>query len=233
MSKFWKYQGLGNDFILIDNRHQSTPIFTSEQSIRLCDRYRGIGGDGVIFVMLDDEHGCDYTMRIFNSDGSEPQMCGNGIRCMAKFLSDLETEEGRTIPTQIEYKIWTGAGVIKPCIDVNTALIKVDMGEPILQGSRIPTTLLPTNPTAAEYVIDAEIIGLDTTYKCTAVSMGNPHCVIFVEDLENMSPSFATIGPIMERHVAFPQRVNAEFVQVRCTQYGTYFAVYKEFRLTE
>ncbi|MBN3895579.1 MAG: diaminopimelate epimerase, partial [Nostoc sp. NOS(2021)] len=87
--EFTKYHGLGNDFILIDNRSSSLPVLTPEQAIKLCDRHFGIGADGVIFA-LPGENGTDYTMRIFNSDGSEPEMCGNGIRCLAGFLADLE-----------------------------------------------------------------------------------------------------------------------------------------------
>ena len=102
---FTKYHGLGNDFILIDNRQQSQPILTPKQAIKLCDRNFGIGADGVIFA-LPGEGQSDYTMRIFNSDGSEPEMCGNGIRCMAKYIQKLEER----LSTDVEYKIWTGAG---------------------------------------------------------------------------------------------------------------------------
>ena len=90
--EFTKYHGLGNDFILVDNRHSSEPVVTPEQAVVLCDRHFGIGADGVIFA-LPAQNGTDYTMRIFNSDGSEPEMCGNGIRCLAKFIADLEAAE--------------------------------------------------------------------------------------------------------------------------------------------
>jgi diaminopimelate epimerase len=95
--EFTKYQGLGNDFILLDNRQQDTPLVTPEQAIQLCDRHFGIGADGVIFA-LPGQDGTDYTMRIFNSDGSEPEMCGNGIRCMARFLDQLAKGFGVTQP---------------------------------------------------------------------------------------------------------------------------------------
>jgi Diaminopimelate epimerase len=99
--EFAKYHGLGNDFILIDNRHSSEPVITPEQAVDLCDRHFGIGADGVIFA-LPGQNDTEYTMRIFNSDGSEPEMCGNGIRCLAKFIADLEASSihaARTPPS--------------------------------------------------------------------------------------------------------------------------------------
>src|SRR4028118_820406 len=107
--EFTKYHGLGNDFILIDNRADREPLITSDQAIQLCDRHFGIGADGVIFA-LPAENGTDYTMRIFNSDGSEPEMCGNGIRCLAAFLADLEGDAKNSD----QYRIHTLAGVITP-----------------------------------------------------------------------------------------------------------------------
>ena len=127
---FSKYHGLGNDFILIDNRHSAEPILTSEQAVKWCDRNFGIGADGVIFLLTEanDEH----RMRIFNSDGSEPEMCGNGIRCLAKFMQDLN------IPTtDNKYQIQTGAGLIVPQMDVD-GQVTVDMGKPFFDRSRDP-----------------------------------------------------------------------------------------------
>lgn len=169
--EFVKYQGLGNDFILVDNLESSHLKYSADQSVRLCDRNFGIGGDGVIFA-LPGQNGCDYTMRIYNSDGSEPQMCGNGIRCLAKFLHLLEATKG-TEQKKI-YRIWTNAGVIVPKL-TDDGLVTVDMGEPILSpNNKIPTTLTPTKEGR---VVDAEIVGLGKTYYTTAVSMGNPHSV--------------------------------------------------------
>jgi diaminopimelate epimerase len=135
--KFVKYQGLGNDFILVDNRNALQPKFTSEQAIRLCNRNFGIGADGVIFAM-PGQNDCDYTMRIFNSDGSEPQMCGNGIRCLAKFLQRLLGDEAAG--EQRTFKIWTNAGVITPTLNTDGS-VTVDMGEPILEPGLVPTVL--------------------------------------------------------------------------------------------
>ena len=134
--EFTKYQGLGNDFILIDNRHQAQPCLTPEQAVQMCDRNFGIGGDGVIFALPAADK-TDYTMRIYNSDGSEPEMCGNGIRCLARFLANLE---GKPPQTAITYRIHTLAGAITPSLQPD-GLVQVDMGPPYLSPQEIPTTL--------------------------------------------------------------------------------------------
>ncbi|MGK7872277.1 MAG: diaminopimelate epimerase [Xenococcaceae cyanobacterium] len=200
--EFTKYHGLGNDFILIDNRHQSEPIVTPEQAVRMCDRHFGIGADGVIFA-LPGENGTDYTMRIFNSDGSEPEMCGNGIRCLAQFIAHLEGTEqvGKS------YRIHTLAGEIAPRLEGDDR-VTVDMGMPKLTASEIPTTL--GNP--EEKVINQPLEIGGQSWSVTCVSMGNPHCITFVEDAEGIS--LETIGPQFEHHPAFPQRTNTEFIQV-------------------
>ncbi len=199
---FSKYQGLGNDFILIDNRSSDKPIIEPEAAIVWCDRHFGIGADGVIFV-LPGQNGCDYTMRIFNSDGSEPEMCGNGIRCMAKFIADLEGK----IDLAVTYKIHTLAGTITPEI-LDDGQIRVDMGEPHLSAAEIPTSL----GTPDDKVVNQSIEVEGKSWAVTCVSMGNPHCMIFVEDADAIP--LATIGPKFEHHPVFPQRTNTEFVQV-------------------
>lgn len=200
--EFTKYQGLGNDFILIDNRHQATPRITPAQAIQLCDRHFGIGSDGVIFV-LPGEQGADYTMRIFNSDGSEPEMCGNGIRCMGRFIAELEGQENQNIV----YKIHTLAGAIVPEI-LADGQVRVDMGEPRLTAAEIPTTL----PEQGGQVVNQTLRVLGQDYQATCVSMGNPHCMIYVEDVAAFP--LAELGPKFEHHPAFPQRTNTEFVEV-------------------
>ena len=199
--EFTKYHGLGNDFILIDNRHSSEPVITAEQAVEMCDRHFGIGADGVIFA-LPAQNGTDYTMRIFNSDGSEPEMCGNGIRCLAKFIADLEGSDAKT-----EYRIHTGAGVIITELR-SDGQVKVDMGVPRLLAAEIPTTLAA--PDAK--VIDVLIEVADKSWSVTCVSMGNPHCITFVEDVSAVV--LETVGPQFEHHQAFPQRTNTEFIQV-------------------
>lgn len=200
--KFSKYHGLGNDFILIDNRHQSQPLVTPTQAMKMCDRHFGIGGDGVIFV-LAGEGDTDYKMRIFNSDGSEPEMCGNGIRCFTRFITELEGKEeiGKT------YRIHTLAGLICPTIIAN-GQVQVDMGEPQLEAQKIPTTLVQSG----EKVINQPLTVGDRTYPVTCVSMGNPHCLVFVDDLAEINLN--DIGPKFETHPVFPQKTNTEFIQV-------------------
>ena len=201
--EFTKYQGLGNDFVLIDNRDQSIPKLTPEQSMRLCDRHFGIGGDGVIFV-LPGQEGSDYTMRIYNSDGSEPEMCGNGIRCMARFIADLEQ---RNISEPLTYKIHTLAGLIKPQL-LPDGQVRVDMGLPRMQASEIPTTLSGQQQRVINLPLDVE----GQSWDVTCISMGNPHCITFVMDADAIDLN--ELGPKFEYHPAFPQRINTEFIEV-------------------
>ena len=205
--EFTKYHGLGNDFILIDNRSSSTPVITPAQAIPLCDRHFGIGADGIIFA-LPGENGTDYTMRIFNSDGSEPEMCGNGIRCLARFIADLEGESRHAD----QYRIHTLAGVITPQLMAD-GQVKVDMGLPQLLAGEIPTTL----STAEEKVINLPLVVSEKSWNVTCVSMGNPHCITFVDDVEAIP--LESIGSKFEHHLAFPQRINTEFIRVVSRDY--------------
>lgn len=197
---FSKYHGLGNDFILIDNRHSAEPILTSEQAVKWCDRNFGIGADGVIFLLTEanDEH----RMRIFNSDGSEPEMCGNGIRCLAKFMQDLNI-----LTTDGKYQIQTGAGLIVPQMDAD-GQVTVDMGKPFLTATEIPTTLRDSD----HKVINVPLEVGGKTWNVTTVSMGNPHCMTFVDDVDTIP--LAEIGVLFEHHPVFPKRTNTEFVEV-------------------
>ncbi|MEM8829095.1 MAG: diaminopimelate epimerase [Cyanobacteria bacterium P01_G01_bin.19] len=200
--EFSKYQGLGNDFILIDNLHSADPIITPEQAAKICDRHFGVGADGVIFA-LPGKDDAEYTMRIYNSDGSEPEMCGNGIRCYAKFIADISgnTEQNKA------YRINTLAGIIIPKLESNGD-VTVDMGEPQLAAAKIPTTL-----TGEDGKVVAQPLEVDgQTWAVTTVSMGNPHCITFVEDSDRIE--LEKIGPLFENHSMFPQRTNTEFIQV-------------------
>jgi len=199
-----KYEGLGNDFILIDARDKSEPTLTPEQSAKLCDRNFSVGGDGVIFALAPPTDEYDFKMRIYNSDGSEPEMCGNGIRCLAAFLKDLG-EENKS------YNIDTLAGPIVPVMN-DDGSVTVDMGEPILEAAKVPTTLAP-NDNDQIGVIEQTLTTPSKTWKISAVSMGNPHAIIFVDDLET-SIDFSVDGPALESHPSFPARINVEFVQV-------------------
>lgn len=197
---FSKYHGLGNDFVLIDNRHSAEPILTPEQAEKWCDRNFGIGADGVIFL-LSAENG-EHRMRIYNSDGSEPEMCGNGIRCLAKFMQDLG------IPTiEGKYPIHTGAGLIVPQMDAD-GLVTVDMGKPFLTAAEIPTTLNASD----QKVVNLPLEVGGKTWNVTTVSMGNPHCITFVDHVDQIP--LAEIGVLFEHHSVFPKRTNTEFVEV-------------------
>lgn len=199
LMEFSKYQGLGNDFILIDNRQQQELLVPIAGIPRLCDRHFGIGADGVIFLLQDSAG--NYVMRIINSDGSEPEMCGNGIRCLAQFMQDLGID-----PPDNRYTIKTLAGEM--VVHLQDNLITVDMGEPRLLAQAIPTTLGKPD----QQVVNLPLVVEGTTWHVTCVSMGNPHCVTFVPEVDNLP--LAEVGPLFEHHPAFPQRVNAEFVEV-------------------
>lgn len=184
--EFLKYQGLGNDFILMDNTSAADLVLTPEQAKQLCSRNYGVGADGVIFAMAG-RNDCTYTMRIFNSDGSEPQMCGNGIRCLAKFLTKLEK---RSAHDDVCYRIWTNAGVISPVVKTDGS-VTVDMGEPFLEPHSVPTTLEGTlgytlqgcmgddkTTRVLRAAVDTEVVVQGGwSLKVTAVGMGNPHGV--------------------------------------------------------
>ena len=203
--QFSKYQGLGNDFLLLDGRSQTADDATlglSPAAIqRLCDRRFGVGGDGVILA-LPPQQGGELRMRIFNADGTEPEMCGNGIRCLARFLADSDGDgPGRT------WQIETLAGRIVPELQPD-GRIRVDMGRPFLAPASIPTLLEP-GPAGLPQG-DLVIAGLDLAV--AAVGMGNPHVVIPVADVEAVD--LALLGAALEVHPTFPARTNVHFVQV-------------------
>ena len=205
---FRKYHGLGNDFVLIDNRHQSEPLLSPEESCRLCDRNFGIGGDGVIFALPPTSATSDFTMRIYNSDGSEPEMCGNGIRCLARFVADLDGASAGQ-----EYKIDTLAGLIRPVMQAD-GQVRVDMGEPILEGKEVPTTL---EPTSGSTVVARELEVDGRTWTVSAVSMGNPHALVYSVDgkpVQLDDVDLFRVGPMFESHPVFPAKTNTEFVEV-------------------
>lgn len=206
--EFAKYQGLGNDFILVDNRKQEEPLVTAEQAVALCDRNFGIGGDGVIFA-LPPKNGEDYSMRIFNSDGSEPEMCGNGIRCLARFIAERDGANGST-----SHRVHTLAGMMQPRL-LDDGQVCVDMGPPTLAAAQVPTTLPATRDNGAAVAAELQVAG--KTWSVTCVSMGNPHAIVYsnsdglvkIDELD-----LASIGPQFETHSVFPAKTNTEFVEV-------------------
>ncbi len=197
---FRKYQGLGNDFILLDGRTGTLPSFAGEPAQQLCDRHFGIGADGLILA-LPPQAGGDVRMQIFNADGSEAEMCGNGIRCFARFLADLDAA-----PVGKSWQVETAAGRIVPQL-LEGDLVSVDMGRPFLEPSAIPTSIAAGNPLA-----DQELEVAGERLWVAAVGMGNPHAVVQVLDLEQLD--FERLGPALEQHPAFPARANVHFVQV-------------------
>ena len=197
---FRKYQGLGNDFILIDGRRGDLPDQAGEPARLLCDRRFGIGADGLILA-LPPRQGGDVRMQIINADGSEAEMCGNGIRCFARFLADLDGA-----PVGSSWRVETPAGVIVPRL-LDEGLVTVDMGAPFLEPSTIPTTL-----TAAAQLPEADLEVAGEWLRVAAVGMGNPHAVVSVADVDAVP--LERLGPALEQHPAFPARTNVHFVQV-------------------
>jgi len=191
---FVKMQALGNDFILIDCMRDQVPIH-SELIRILCDRRKGIGADQLLVLVPSEK--ADWRMKVFNADGGEVEMCGNGIRCLARYLVSRGFASGD------EQKIETLAGVIRPRVEGDQ--VTVDMGCPMLEGKEIPVRL-------SGRVIDREVTVGGGRQRITCVSMGNPHCVIYVDDLERCP--VRDMGPRIETDPLFPQRVNVEFVKV-------------------
>lgn len=200
---FRKVHGLGNDFVLVDSfrQPQELPAPLGETAVKVCHRQLGVGADGLV-VLLPSKN-ADVRMLIFNADGSEAQMCGNAIRCVARYLYEQDLVKKEVIAVE------TLAGIIRPQVILENgrvAGVRVDMGEPRLERAQIPMVGPPG------WVIAEPLLVGDHVYNVTAVSMGNPHCVIFVPDAEQVRLFEA--GPAIEHHPAFPQRTNVEFVQV-------------------
>ncbi|HTU88799.1 MAG TPA: diaminopimelate epimerase [Gemmataceae bacterium] len=198
---FVKMQGCGNDYVYVDCFRQPMPHDPPGLSRVISDRHFGVGGDGLILICPSDK--ADARMRMYNADGSEAEMCGNGVRCVAKFVYDHGLV--RKSPLTIE----TGRGVLTLDLEVSGGAVRqvrVDMGEPILQAERIPTALPGDPPLEAALEVAGE------TLHVTCVSMGNPHCITFVDAITD--EHVLGLGPRIERHAAFPRRVNAEFVHV-------------------
>jgi diaminopimelate epimerase len=204
---FTKMHGLGNDFIIIATE-ASLPEQASELAIRYCDRNFGIGADGLVFILPTAN--ADFMMRIINSDGSESEQCGNAIRCVAKYVYD------RKLTNKTELTVETlGAGAQNLQLTLNAAgkveSVRVDMGAPILDGLKVPTTI-NMNPVLRQPI---EVDG--HTFEFTAVSMGNPHCVIYVDDAVGMD--LQQWGPKLENHPMFPRKINVEFATVKSRDY--------------
>ncbi len=201
MIKFTKMHGIGNDYVYVSTFDQPTPEDPASLARAVSDRHFGVGSDGLI--LIEPSRRADARMRMFNGDGSESEMCGNGIRCVAKYVHD------RGIAPKTRVAIETGRGVLTLDLIVEggkARSVRVDMGAPILQGSDIPTTL-PGNPP-----LDVPMTVGGRELAVSAISVGNPHAVAFVEGLADLPVE--ALGAILERHPAFPRRVNVHFVEV-------------------
>jgi diaminopimelate epimerase len=196
--------GAGNDYVYLDCFNDPTPPNPAELAIAVSDRHKGIGADGLIMICPTDGSDSDAQMRMFNADGSEAEMCGNGIRCVAKYLFDHGICE-KTVGMLVK----TGAGILTLDLTVENSKVSsvtVDMGPPILTASEIPTTFENTPVVNQTINIDGR------EFVCHCVSMGNPHCVIFVPEAND--ELVLGIGPKIETAPHFPARVNVEFVEV-------------------
>jgi len=199
--RFTKMHGIGNDYVYVETFHQPAPPNPSLLARTISDRHFGVGSDGLILIMPSDR--ADARMRMFNADGSEGEMCGNGVRCVAKYLHD------HGIAAKERVTVETGRGVLSLDLKVDQGkakLIRVDMGAPILKSSEIPT-LLPGDPP-----VDVPLVVGDQTFAVTAVSMGNPHAVVYVDD--SIAFPLERLGPLIENHPTFPRRVNVHIVEV-------------------
>ena len=198
--KFTKMHGCGNDYVYV-NLFEETITDPAKLSMQVSDRHFGIGSDGLITIGASEK--ADFRMRIYNADGSEAEMCGNGIRCVAKYVYDHHLTDKREITVE------TGAGIKTLQMMVENgkvAKVRVDMGQPILKPELIPVQA------KGEQVVNELITAAGKEWHMTCVSMGNPHAVVFVDQVEDFD--LETYGPAFENHERFPKRTNTEFVQV-------------------
>ncbi len=192
--KITKMQGCGNDFVITDyDEYQKTGLKMAEFARKICNRNFGVGADGLIIPKLDEEN-ADIGWYFFNSDGTSAQMCGNGMRCFAKYAYDKKLVNSKSFSVQ------TLAGIIKPEL-LENGLVKVNMGKPIFEDKKIP------------FFGERKINVLDREFEIFPVSMGNPHCVIFTD--ENPMDLAVKYGPEIEKHEYFPEKTNVEFVKVK------------------
>ncbi len=199
--KFTKMQGLGNDYVYV-NCLKEKIADPPELARKISDRHFGVGSDGLIMINPSDK--ADFEMEMYNADGSRAEMCGNGIRCVAKYVYDY----GLTDKTYISVETLAGIKYLDLTVeDGKVSLVKVDMGQPILEPEKIPVA------SKGSRVVDEPLLVDGKEYRMTCVSMGNPHAVIFVdEDVKNLP--LEKMGPSFENHTCFPKRVNTEFVRV-------------------
>ncbi|MGD8192248.1 diaminopimelate epimerase [Brevibacillus ginsengisoli] len=202
--KFTKMHGLGNDYVYVNCFEEPLEgVDLPELARRVSDRHFGIGGDGLILIMPSDT--ADFRMRVFNNDGSEARNCGNGLRCVSKYVFDHGLIQVQS------FTVETLGGIVTPVVEVGhdgkAAQVTIDMGEPRLTREQIPMT-----GEAKETVIGQPFTVKDRTYTMTAVSMGNPHAILFVDQIDE--EEVVKYGPLIEFHESFPERTNVEFIQI-------------------
>jgi len=204
--RFTKMHGLGNDYVYLDCVRNPQPSDPAQLAVAVSDRHFGIGSDGLILICKSEV--ADARMRMFNADGSESEMCGNGLRCVAKFVHD------HGIAVKPKLAIETGRGVLTVELEIiagKAERVRVNMGEPILESAKIPTTLPGDPPVDVSFEADGK------TFVGTCVSMGNPHVVIYPDDSDfgvQTRDLVAEFGPLVENAPEFPRRINAHFVKV-------------------
>jgi diaminopimelate epimerase len=216
--RFTKMQGAGNDYVYVDCFAQPMPADPPALARKIADRHFGVGGDGLILICRSET--ADARMRMYNADGSEAEMCGNGVRCVAKYVHD------HGIARKPQLKIETGRGILTLDLEIvagRAERVRVDMGEPILEPERIPVEL--PRDSGQSRIVDLPLekyipLGAPTAWmedcgldmRMTAVSMGNPHLILYCRDVSAVP--LATVGPVLETQPIFPRRVNVHFVQV-------------------
>ena len=198
--KFTKMQGIGNDYVYV-NCFEEQVDNPAEVAVKVSDRHFGIGSDGLILIKPSEV--ADFCMDMYNADGSQSEMCGNGIRCVAKYVYDY----GLTDKTQISVETLAGIKYLDLQVENGkVSLITVNMGTPELEAAKVPVV------SDKEKVINEPIMVGDKEYRMTCISMGNPHSVVFVDDTAAFP--LEEVGPLFESHEVFPRRVNAEFIQI-------------------
>jgi len=200
--RFTKMHGAGNDYVYVNCFEEPLPKDPKTLAQRMADRHFGVGGDGLILICPSD-NGADARMRMYNADGSEAEMCGNGIRCVAKYVYDHGIKRAETL------RIQTGRGILTLNLEVKSGKVdrvQVNMGQPILEAAKIPTRLAGNPP------LDVPLAVEGRTLQVTCVSMGNPHCVTYVERAND--ELVLGIGPKIEQSPMFPARVNVEFIEI-------------------
>lgn len=198
---FTKMQGTGNDYIYINCFEEPFPANPAELSVKISDRHFGVGSDGLILICPSES--ADFQMIMYNADGSRAQMCGNGIRCVGKYVYDMRMTDKRVITVE------TPAGIKKLELNIKddaVSSVRVNMGTPILDPSKIPVL------SDDDIFLNKPIEACGSVWHITAVSMGNPHGVVFLDDIKNLE--LERLGPVFENHPLFPERVNTEFARI-------------------